>query len=52
VAVCDDHELSRRGVVEMLSFVPDVEVVGEAADHEEAVAVVSELTPDVVLPDL
>jgi CheY-like chemotaxis protein len=51
MAVCDDHELFRRGVVEMLLFAPDVEVVGEAADHEEAVAVVSELTPDVVLPD-
>jgi DNA-binding NarL/FixJ family response regulator len=52
VAVCDDHELFRRGVVEMLSFVGDIEVVAEAASHEEAVAVVSEYEPDVVLLDL
>ena len=52
VAVCDDHELFRRGVVEMLSFVGDIEVVAEAATHEEAVAVVSEYEPDVVLLDL
>ena len=52
VAVCDDHDLFRRGVVEMLSFVEDVEVVGEASSHEEAVAMVCELVPDVVLLDL
>jgi len=52
VAVCDDHELFRRGVDEMLSFAGDVEVVGEAATHDEAVAVVLEHSPDVVLLDL
>jgi DNA-binding NarL/FixJ family response regulator len=52
VVVCDDHELFRRGVTEMLSFAGDVEVVGEAATHDEAVAVVSEHGPDVVLLDL
>ncbi len=52
VAVCDDHELFRRGVAEMLSLAEDVEVVGEAATHEEAVAVVLERRPDVVLLDL
>ena len=52
VAVCDDHELFRRGVAEMLSFAGDVEIVGEAATHDEAVAVVSEHAPDVVLLDL
>ena len=52
VAVCDDHELFRRGVAEMLSFAGDVEVVGVAATHEEAVAVVLERRPDVVLLDL
>src|SRR3712207_5538401 len=52
VAVCDDHEQFRRGVVEMLAIAEDVEVVGEASTHDEAVAVVSETEPDVVLLDL
>jgi DNA-binding NarL/FixJ family response regulator len=52
VAVCDDHELFRRGVAEMLSFAGDMEVVGEAATHDEAVAAVLEERPDVVLLDL
>ena len=52
VAVCDDHELFRRGVAEMLSFARDIEIIGEAATHDEAVAVVSEHRPDVVLLDL
>ncbi len=52
VAVCDDHELFRRGVAEMLSFAGDIEIVGEAATHDETVAVVSEHGPDVVVLDL
>jgi len=52
VAVCDDHGLFRAGVVEMLSFAEDVEVIAEAADHEGAVAAVTEHAPDVVLLDL
>ena len=52
VAICDDHGLFRHGVSEMLSLTEDLEVVGEASIHEEAVAVVSELSPDMVLLDL
>jgi len=52
VAVCDDHGLFRRGVAEMLSVAEDVEVVGEASTHDEAVAIASQLSPDVVLLDL
>ena len=42
----------REGVVEMLSLAGDIEVAAEAATHEEAVAVVSEYGPDVMLLDL
>lgn len=52
VAVCDDHEQFRRGAVEMLAIAEDMEVVGEASTHDEAVVVVSETEPDVVLLDL
>lgn len=52
VVLCDDHESFRHGVAEMLSFAGEVEVVGVASTHEEAVTVVSVLKPDVVLLDL
>ena len=52
VVVCDDHGPFREGVVEMLSFAEDVEVVAEAVDHEGAVAAATEHAPDVVLLDL
>ena len=52
VGVCDDHEPFRRGLSEMLSLASDVEVVGEASDHDEAVAMAKERSPDVVLLDL
>jgi DNA-binding NarL/FixJ family response regulator len=52
VLVVDDHALFRRGLEMVLIQEPDIEVVGEASDGEEAVAMVSDLTPDVVLMDV
>jgi DNA-binding NarL/FixJ family response regulator len=52
VVVVADHELFRGGVTQMLSLAGDMEVVGEAATHEEAVTVVLEHRPGVVLLDL
>ena len=48
----DDQALFRRGLVVVLSASPDVEVVGEASDGEEAVALAQELKPDVVTMDV
>jgi DNA-binding NarL/FixJ family response regulator len=52
VVVADDHAAVREGLVTLLSTMPDVEVVGSAADGQEAVTLVAQLTPDVVLMDL
>ncbi|MFC6088734.1 response regulator [Saccharothrix lopnurensis] len=52
VVVVDDHPVVRDGLRGMLATAGDVEVVGEAADGAEAVAVVRAVAPDVVLMDL
>lgn len=48
----DDQWVVREGLAMLLGLLPDVEVVGTAADGEEAVAMATELHPDVVLMDL
>ena len=52
VVVADDEELVRDGLVAIVSSSPDFEVVGAAADGEQAVTVVTETDPDVVLMDV
>jgi DNA-binding NarL/FixJ family response regulator len=52
VVLADDHALVRRGLEKLLGADPDIEVVGTAANGVEAVRVVAEMNPDVVLMDL
>ena len=52
IILVDDHEVVRKGVRAFLDTLPDFRVVGEASSGEEALAMVSELIPDVVLMDL
>jgi DNA-binding NarL/FixJ family response regulator len=52
VLVCDDHALFREGVKTLLSSQPDIEVIGEAADGQEAVDLAIRLYPQVVLMDI
>lgn len=52
VLVVDDHPLFRNGISSLLGTVPDTEVIGTAADGDEAVGKALELRPDVVLMDL
>jgi two-component system, NarL family, response regulator LiaR len=52
VLITDDHSVVRQGLRMFLSLDPDIQVVGEAQDGQEALAMARELRPDVVLMDL
>lgn len=52
VLLVDDHRILREGIRALLVDEPDIVVVGEAGDGEEAVARVDALRPDVVLMDM
>ena len=52
VLIADDHGVVRQGLTMYLGLDPELEVIGEAANGEEAVNMASDLEPDVVLMDL
>lgn len=52
IVVVDDHMVVRKGIIAMLETEPDLQVVGEAGNGREAVDLVVEKLPDVVLMDL
>ncbi|UCD98387.1 MAG: response regulator transcription factor [Chloroflexota bacterium] len=52
VLIVDDHAIVRDGIRSLLSTIPDIEVVGDAANGLEAVSLYSRLKPDVTLMDL
>ena len=52
IIIADDQALFREGLRTLLSTRPDMDVVGEAANGDEAVALVEQLRPSVVLMDL
>jgi two-component system, NarL family, nitrate/nitrite response regulator NarL len=52
VIIADDHPMFREGVARAIRERPDLELVGEAADGREAVALVEDLQPDVALLDV
>ena len=52
IVLVDDHELARDGLRDMFADVPDLEIVGEAADGREALELCRRVRPDLVLMDL
>jgi NarL family two-component system response regulator LiaR len=52
IVIVDDHPVVRQGLRLMLEQRPDLEVVGEGADGAQAIALATELVPDVLLLDL
>src|SRR3954449_6959227 len=52
VVIADDQAIVRDGLVLLLNGLPDIEVVGAAADGEQALALVAEHHPDAILLDL
>ncbi len=52
ILICDDHAVVRRGLRSLVGVNPEMELVGEAVDGEEAVSMAQKLKPDVIIMDL
>jgi len=52
ILVVDDHPLFRKGIVYLLAEYPDMQVVGEASNGNEALAYARDLMPDLILMDV
>lgn len=52
ILIVDDHPLFRKGIRALLEPIADFSIIGEAATGEEAVALATQLKPDVILMDL
>ncbi len=52
VLICDDHAAVRRGLADVLSAAPDIDVIAAAENGEEAVEFVTSYHPQVVLMDV
>lgn len=52
VLLVDDQTLVRKGVKSLLALAPSIEVIGEASDGQQAIEMIPEIMPDVVLMDM
>ena len=52
IVVADDHKIVREGLIRLLEAREDFTVIGEASNGEEAVSLVMNMRPDIVLMDI
>src|SRR3974377_1570983 len=52
ILLTDDHTLFRQGIRRLLAGEEDIEIVGEACDGSEAVALAHQIRPDIILMDI
>jgi DNA-binding NarL/FixJ family response regulator len=52
VMLADDHAVVRQGIANLLDDQPDMEVIAEAADGQDAVELAAKLLPDIILMDM
>src|SRR5690242_3312471 len=52
LVIADDHELIREGIKKIVRPCTDLKIVGEAADLKQAIALIAQVHPDVVILDL
>ena len=52
VLIADDHAVVRSGLRALLTIDPEIEVLGEAADTDQALSLAGELAPDLILLDI
>lgn len=52
VVIADDHHLVRKGIRALLEGESDIDVIGEAADGQQAIDLVEKLTPEIIIIDL
>jgi two-component system, NarL family, response regulator NreC len=52
ILIVDDHEMVRAGMRMLMDSIPDIEVIGEGANGEEALSLAHQLQPDVIIMDV
>lgn len=52
IIIVDDHRIIRQGLCSLLESQPDIEVIGQAEDGQNAIELVREMQPDIVITDL
>ena len=52
IAIADDHPVIRTGIKRLVTSMPDIEIVGEASDGQQAIELIETVKPDILILDL